>query len=195
MDKKETKLFVDKIKDIHSVFDKEGAFLYDVAKNCNRGVIVEIGAWKGVSAIWLGNGSTAGNNIEVYSIDTFTGSPIHREKYKNIETLPEFKKNINDAGLKNTVFPIVKKSEEAIKGWEEPIGFLWIDGNHEYEYVKKDFNLWFPYLIKGGIIALHDSAFRPGRDGPVRVVQEEILLSKRFINIGTVGSITFATKV
>ena len=194
MNKEETKFFVNKIKDMHSVFDKEGIFLYDTAKNCSRGVIVEIGAWKGVSAIWLGSGSNAGNKMKVYSIDTFTGSQIHKKKYGNIETLTAFQKNIDDASLTDIICPIAKESEEAIKEWTEPIEFLWIDGNHEYESVKKDFSLWFSHLIKNGTIALHDSAFRK-ESGPVRVVREEIQTSKRFINIGTVGSITFATKI
>ena len=40
--------------------DEEGEALYDLAKRCEgRGVIVEIGSWKGKSTICLGIGSRA----------------------------------------------------------------------------------------------------------------------------------------
>jgi len=38
----------------------------------------------------------------------------------------------------------------------KPIDFLFIDGDHSYEGVKKDFELYSPLVRKGGIIALHD---------------------------------------
>ena len=34
--------------------------------------------------------------------------------------------------------------------------FVYIDGNHDYDYVKKDLSAWFPKVKKGGVIAGHD---------------------------------------
>ncbi len=53
----------------------------------------------------------------------------HRE-----ETLEEVKKNLNGNQL----------------------DFLFIDGDHSYEGVKKDFEMYSPLVGKGGIIAFHD---------------------------------------
>ena len=36
------------------------------------------------------------------------------------------------------------------------MGFLFIDGDHTYEGVKKDFEMYAPLCRKGGIIAFHD---------------------------------------
>jgi len=36
------------------------------------------------------------------------------------------------------------------------IDFLFIDGDHSYEGVKKDFEMYAPLVRKGGVIALHD---------------------------------------
>ena len=36
------------------------------------------------------------------------------------------------------------------------IDFLFIDGDHSYEGVKKDFEMYSPLVGSGGIIALHD---------------------------------------
>lgn len=38
----------------------------------------------------------------------------------------------------------------------EKIDFLFIDGDHSYEGVKKDFEMYGPLVRKGGMIALHD---------------------------------------
>jgi cephalosporin hydroxylase len=37
-----------------------------------------------------------------------------------------------------------------------PVEFLFIDGDHEYEGVKRDFELWSPLVAPGGTIAFHD---------------------------------------
>ncbi len=41
------------------------------------------------------------------------------------------------------------------------IDFLFIDGDHSYEGVKKDYELYSPFVRKGGIIAFHDIAVHP----------------------------------
>ena len=47
--------------------------------------------------------------------------------------------------------------EEALQRFEDgAIDLLHIDGNHEYESVKKDFENWLPKLQKGGLILMHD---------------------------------------
>ena len=38
----------------------------------------------------------------------------------------------------------------------EKVDFLFIDGDHTYEGVKKDFEMYSPFVRIGGIVALHD---------------------------------------
>jgi predicted O-methyltransferase YrrM len=40
--------------------------------------------------------------------------------------------------------------------FKQPIDMLFIDGDHTYEGVKRDFELYRPLLKPGGIIAFHD---------------------------------------
>jgi predicted O-methyltransferase YrrM len=50
--------------------DEEATALYELAKGCTgRGVIVEIGSFKGRSTICLGLGSQAGQGVPIYAID------------------------------------------------------------------------------------------------------------------------------
>lgn len=170
--------------------DKEGEFLYNAAKNClGKGVIVEIGSWKGKSTVYLAKGSEAGNNVKVYAIDPHQGSRDHQDN-KISNTFGIFKQNLEKANVDNIVKPIVKTSQEASKGWQLPVELLWIDGNHSYEMVKLDFDLWSPHLVKGGIIAFHDAV----SGGPKKVVCEFVLRSNKFSNAGLIDSLFFARK-
>jgi predicted O-methyltransferase YrrM len=51
-----------------------------------------------------------------------------------------------------------ERSLEQVKSITPELDFLFIDGNHMYEYVKKDFEMYSPLVKKGGIVALHDIA-------------------------------------
>jgi predicted O-methyltransferase YrrM len=48
-------------------------------------------------------------------------------------------------------------SEEASKLFlEHSIDVVYIDGDHRYEFVKKDIELWLPKIKRNGIICGHD---------------------------------------
>jgi len=51
-----------------------------------------------------------------------------------------------------------KKTEEAVAKLvgDTGVDLLFIDGDHTYEGVKRDFDLYSPLVSKGGVIALHD---------------------------------------
>ncbi|MBU2219984.1 class I SAM-dependent methyltransferase [Patescibacteria group bacterium] len=184
---------------------KERKFLYKEAKKVkNEGAIVEVGSWKGRSTIWLAQGSKDGSGSKIYAIDHFIGSSEHQSPGKPVWTFDEFKNNIKMAGLEDLVEPIVANSESAAKNWYLPIKFIFIDGAHEYEEVKKDFMLWHPFLAESGVIALHDCA--PdieailgglpifGLPGPREVAEKYILSSANFCRARLTGSIVSATK-
>jgi len=63
-----------------------------------------------------------------------------------------------------------KTSEEAIHDIPNGLDFVYIDGNHDYEYVKKDIELYYPKVKLGGIIGGHD--FRVTLQGVCRAVLE-----------------------
>lgn len=173
--------------------DREGELLYDLAKNCKaKGVIVEIGSWKGRSTIWLGKGSKAGNNVKIYAIDPHIGSTEHKNMFGEVWTFEEFKKNIREAKVDDIVVPIVKTSESAAREFDEPVEFIFIDGAHGYDIVKLDFELWFPKVIDEGIMAFHDTI---GWPGPAKVVEKSIYKSKNFKDANIVDSISFGRKV
>ena len=172
--------------------DNEAKLLYNLAKNApNKGVIVEIGSWKGKSTIALANGSREGKKIKVYAIDPHIGSEEHQKKGKKIWTFDEFKKNIKKAKLNDFVIPLKMTSKEANKKFNKKIELIFIDGAHDYQNVKTDYELWFPKIVDGGIIAFHDTTTW---DGPKKLVKEKIFKSRQVKNIRILDSITYCTK-
>jgi predicted O-methyltransferase YrrM len=63
---------------------------------------------------------------------------------------------------KNKITWIKKYSDDAIKNIPDNLDFIYIDGNHEYKYVKKDMENYWEKVKKGGILAGHDIASFPG---------------------------------
>jgi len=173
---------------------KEGQLLYKLASECSgEGTIVEIGSWKGKSTIWLAHGSKAGKNTTIYAVDPHTGSDQTKEAVGEQNTYPEFRANLRRAGVADIVKPLVMTSEQAAQDFNEPIELIFIDGDHSYDMVRLDFELWFPKLVIDGYIAFHDSV--NGWPGPEKVVNEFIRNSAHFTDVEVMGSITYAKKV
>jgi MMP 1-O-methyltransferase len=172
------------IKDVPGwLSDEEGEALYALAQRCTgSGVIVEIGSWKGKSTICLGLGSRAGKGVRIFAVDP------HAD-YRH----GEFKDNIERAGIADLVTPVKGLSQEVADGFQEPIELLFVDGSHEEELVREDFDKWVPLVVDGGIVAFHDTTWH---DGPRKVVAEKIFGSRQFKDVRfVIGSTTVARKV
>jgi hypothetical protein len=65
-----------------------------------------------------------------------------------------------------------KTSESAIREFqnEEAVDFVYIDGNHSYESVKKDITLYYPLIKNNGLIGGHD--YTPYTETVIRAVNE-----------------------
>jgi len=163
--------------------DEEGEALYELAKECTgRGVIVEIGSWKGKSTICLGRGSKAGAGVPIFAVDP------HAD-YRH----GEFKENVERAGIADIVTPLKGFSQDVVGGFDQPIELLFVDGSHEEEDVRKDFETWVPKVVEGGTVAFHDTTWHRGVR---KVVAEKIYGSRQFRDVRfVVGSTTIAQKV
>jgi predicted O-methyltransferase YrrM len=164
--------------------------LYQLGQvNHCAGVIVEIGSWKGKSTIALARGAAKSHHQTIYAIDPHEVQP--EEGYLE-DTQADFLANIKRAQVEKQVAPMIMTSEEASRNWQKPIRLLWIDGDHRYEPAKLDFKLWEPFVVEGGIIAMHDTI---RKKGPKRVLWEDVFRSSRFQDIAIVDNITAVKKV
>jgi predicted O-methyltransferase YrrM len=172
------------IKDVPGwLSDEEGEALYELARACTgQGVIVEIGSWKGKSTICLGLGSRAGNGVRIFAVDP------HAD-YRH----GEFRDNIERVGIADLVEPVKGFSQQVADGFEEPVELLFVDGSHEEDDVREDFEKWVPKVVEGGIVAFHDTTWHAGVR---RVVAEKIYGSRQFKDVRfVIGSTTVARKV
>jgi hypothetical protein len=65
---------------------------------------------------------------------------------------------------------IIKTSDEACKVIHEKLDFVYIDGNHTYEYVKRDITNYYPLIKLGGLIGGHD--YTKGFNGVIKASNE-----------------------
>jgi MMP 1-O-methyltransferase len=150
---------------------------------------VEIGTYTGISSVAIGMAYKKYGNV-LYTIDHHKGNREHQkgerffeeqyydEKHDRVNTLFGLIKNLEAAGLEETVIPIISDSNTVAKKWDSLISFLFIDGDHEYDQVKRDFVNWEKFLIGNGIIFIHDAdvkrKHKDGHDGPRKVFFEAV---------------------
>lgn len=125
--------------------------IYSVAEEIKShapSTILEIGAgWGGTLYLW---------SRFIDSINTIISIDIdYRGKTPLIESFEEFsgKEIICIEGSSHDM-QVKRKVENTLSG--NKIDFLYIDADHSYDAVKKDFNMYKPMVAEGGIIGLHD---------------------------------------
>tara|TARA_B110000971_G_C19910336_1_gene454208 strand:- start:137 stop:775 length:639 start_codon:yes stop_codon:yes gene_type:complete len=69
---------------------------------------------------------------------------------------------------------VKKFSNSAVKEIEASIDFVYIDGNHDYKYVREDLELYYPIVKSGGLIGGHDfyNGFARSHNGVITAVIE-----------------------
>ena len=142
----------------------EAFFLYQTAKTLGgssreidqpkAGSVVEIGSYKGRSSVALALGIKhhPTDTYKLYCIDPFFDGEVDSDLQS------EFQQNITSAEVADIATSVPRYSIDAAKSWPptEGISFLFIDGNHEYEFVRDDFLYWSRFLVPGGVVAFHD---------------------------------------
>jgi predicted O-methyltransferase YrrM len=146
-------------------FKERAGLFYIASKLNNPKIIVEIGSWVGVSTCYIAAGLPSNSKAHIFGVDTFKGTTINEvasvawnKSVSNMggTTLNRFIENVKLTGFEKKISPIVSESHIAAKKWKNEIDFLFIDGDHFYESVKKDFDAWCPYLSSDGVLAFHD---------------------------------------
>ena len=171
---------------------EQGAWLFSAVQLLPEDArIVEIGAYLGRSTVALALGCV-GSKRHVFSIDTFRGIYCNEHVGESFEEdfFELWRGNIQEVGLLEYVSPLCNDSKEAVKTWEGPINLLFIDGSHWYEDVLADFEGFYPHVVGGGIIVLHDVT--PAFRGPFRVWNE--VVRDQLEDVGSCGALAYGRK-
>jgi len=155
--------------------------------------IVEVGSYCGRSTVVLASvlQSLRTDKIKVYAIDPHDGKvgAMDQGIQQFTPSLNKFHRNVASAGLSALVEAIQSYSFNV--HWDSPIGFLFIDGLHDYVNVARDFYHFEPWLVSGGYVAFHDYAhYYPG----VVTFVNEILASGNYQRISCAASLIVLQK-
>jgi predicted O-methyltransferase YrrM len=147
---------------------EEGAALYQAATEAAAlGPVLEIGSYCGKSTIYLGLACQQ-RGTTLYAVDHHSGSEEHQPgemfhdpalfdaSMERMDSFREFRRNIKQAALEDTVVPLVAPSWLVARDWRTPLGMIFIDGGHSLEAALTDYRSWMAHLRPGGILAVHD---------------------------------------
>ena len=99
------------------------------------------------------------NFNKLYLIDIWEVYYVHREgKEIKISVPAQGLSKVKEMfeGISNVAIIKGDSAEVASQFENESFDFIYIDGNHDYEFVKKDIELYYPKVKKGGILCGHD---------------------------------------
>lgn len=159
----------------------------DLVATTRPEVIIEVGTWKGASAITMAKAcQSEGLNTKIYCVDTWLGAVefwtdfahtpernlMQKNGYPSIYY--QFLSNVVHAGLQDIIIPIPNTSAIAtkiLKAMGVKAQLIYIDGSHDYEDVKADIRAYRELLAPGGIMFGDD--FKHFADVE-RAVKEEV---------------------
>jgi predicted O-methyltransferase YrrM len=188
--------------------DDEGLALHRVARErLPHGPALEVGGYCGKSAVYLGAAARAVGGV-VFSVDHHRGSEENQAGWEHhdpslvdartgrIDTLPFFRRTIEDAGLEDVVVAVVGHSATVAAHWRTPLALLFIDGGHGEEPAQADYSGWAPWVMSGGLLAIHDVFPDPADGGrPPYDVYVRALASGAFEERAQVGSLRVLERV
>ena len=111
---------------------------------------VEIGVAEGIHAESI---LKTLNIQKLYLIDPYK-SFLHYSTKQVMQLFLNATRRLNP--YRNKIVWIKKRSEEAVDDVPNGLDFVYIDGNHDFEYVKKDIELYYPKIRDEGVLGGHD---------------------------------------
>jgi MMP 1-O-methyltransferase len=180
--------------------DDEGLALYRAGrKAASTGPLLEIGAYCGKSAVYLGAAAAEAGTV-LFSVDHHRGSEETQPGWEHhdprvvdartgrIDTLPFFRRTVEDAGLEATVVAVVGESSVVAAHWLTPLGLVFVDGGHGAEPASADYEGWAGRVAPGGLLAIHDVFPDPADGGrPPYDIYLRALASGRFVDEAGAG--------
>ncbi|MBI2168366.1 MAG: class I SAM-dependent methyltransferase [Actinobacteria bacterium] len=185
----------------------EGLALYEAGLTAPAGPFLEVGTYCGKSAIYFGAAARERGTV-LFTVDHHRGSEENQVGWEHhdaevtdpdtgrMDTLPFFRRTIEDAGLEDVVVAVVGDSHVVARHWATPLGLLFIDGGHGEAPAKADYEGWVPHLTLGGLLLIHDVFPDPADGGrPPFELYQRALASGAFAENSATGSLRVLERV
>jgi len=169
------------------------------------GPLLEIGSYCGKSAVYLGAAARAGGTV-LYSVDHHRGSEENQAGWEHhdarlldprtgrMDTLPWFRRTIEDAGLEDVVVAVVGDSPTVAAHWATPLGLVFVDGGHAFDVALADYLGWSRHLADGGTLVFHDVFEDPAEGGRAPYEVWCRAVADGFVPASRTGSLRVLTK-
>lgn len=191
--------------------------LYEIARCCPSGDLVEIGSWWGKSAFILLRLSQCFGIGNLLCVDPWSDAHLIQNdknglvdkvsaQYSAEEAFEVFQINLQPYSKGDINYLRLPSTEGARRYQEQPkiesrtfgitpmqgkIALLHIDGNHSYENAKADIAAWTGLVMPGGWVIIDDYTW-PFGDGPQRAADEYTAANRKEIcNQFTTGGALF----
>jgi len=130
-------------------------------------IMIEIGSYMGESTMMF---ASSGIFKKIYAIDPHDGDEKFNKKYNITWDWVKTQYQINTRHFKNISLISDYSYNVDYLFDDNSIDFIYIDGNHSYESVKKDLKLYLPKIKNNCVIAGHD--YSPQHQGVMDAVDE-----------------------
>ena len=180
----------------------EGDLLFRYAvQQLREGPALEVGTYCGKSAVYLGAAAREADGT-VFTVDHHRGSEENQAGWEHhdtslvdpetglMDTLPSFRRTIQQAGLEDQVVAIVGRSATVSRWWRTPLALLFIDGGHGEQPARDDYEGWARHVMPGGLLVIHDVFPDPADGGrpPYEQIYLPALASGGFEEVEALGS-------
>lgn len=151
-------------------------------------LFLELGSWKGRSALWLVENILTGANSKLICVDVWDVNQWEKEAeetislFKNPQRMEELKVDrLYETFLQNTEDfrdKILPKRQTTIEAFQEfynqnvKFDFIYIDANHTAEAVYQDFSFAHQCLKPGGIVFFDDTNWKSVQIALKRIVRD-----------------------
>jgi hypothetical protein len=145
------------------------------------GPLVEIGSYRGRSALFLAAGiadavADGHPTTVLFSIDHHRGSeemqagwPSHDPRIVDsagrMDSLPSFRAAIESAGATDLIVAVVGDSSTVGRHLPVRCALVFLDGGHGSDVASADYRAWAPRVADGGLLVIHDVFEDPALGG------------------------------
>src|SRR5215472_4746291 len=127
--------------------------LYGIVRSMKPSVCLEIGSARGRSTCYIAMALKENGRGTLYAVDPHTETEWN--DHSSRDTYKILQQNLETLGLSTQVQVLRAFSEEIAGSWDFPIDLLFIDGDHSYEGVKRDWELFAHHLSPFGVAIFH----------------------------------------
>ena len=164
----------------------------DCLERCARGRrrLVEIGVWHGVTTCRLRRAMS--DEGVLWGVDPYPPGRLGFSAQRLIARRETAK--VPNGDLRWVRLTGEEAAREYARASDDPVDFVFIDGDHSYEGLRGDWEAWSGLVAEGGVVALHDSCSSATRRiddaGSVRYTREVIAADARFETVEVVDTLT-----